>query len=429
VLKLYNALLSVLWPLLYLYRPFRGTIAQRMGKFELGRYDPERLAPRFLINAVSAGEVVAITPFVLELKNSQPLAQIVLMTTTQSGQTMARQKLGEVLDLLLYFPLVDLPFVVKRYLERLKPSVYITTEAELWPNIQTQCRGAGVPVALVNARLYLHNKRGLRGAIVRWLYAQCDLIVCQDERHRANFLKFGVKPAQLLVSGNTKFDFSIPEWDDESLVEFHERLGLMSGPIVVAGSTHPGEEEIMLDILAALRPQYPQLQLLIAPRHVNRSADVLAMARNRGFNAASLADAEAGARGYDALVVDRYGALVDLYRLADIVVLGGTYHPKVGGHNILEATVLGKPVIVGPHTYSITSQMEMLKAAKGVITAKDPVALRDALLSLLGDSGKARNVGRAAQAATLANRGAAARAVESVLSLIPRSDKPRWAQD
>lgn len=429
MLKLYNALLRVLWPLLYLYRPFRGTIAQRLGKFELGRYDAERQAPRFLINAVSAGEVVAITPFVLELKRSQPLAQIALMTTTQSGQTMARQKLGEVLDLLIYFPLVDLPFVVASYLERLKPALYITTEAELWPNIQTQCRDAGIPVALVNARLYLHNKRGLRGVIVRWLYEQCDLIVCQDERHRANFLKFGVKPERLLVSGNTKFDFSIPEWDEESLALFRERLGLLSGPVIVAGSTHPGEEEVMLDILAALRPRYPQLQLLLAPRHVNRSPDVLAMARNRGFNAVSLADAEAGASGYDALVVDRYGALVDLYRLADIVVLGGTYHPKIGGHNILEATVLGKPVIVGPHTYSITSQMEMLKAAKAVITTKDPVALRDALLSLLGDSAKALQVGRAAQAATLANRGAAARAVAAVLALVPNLDKPRWAQE
>jgi 3-deoxy-D-manno-octulosonic-acid transferase len=432
VLKLYNALLKLLWPVLYLYQPFRGTIKQRLGKFELGRYNPARQSARFLINAVSAGEVVAIAPFIQELRHRLPLAQIALMTTTQSGQTMAKQMLGDAVELLAYFPLVDLPSVVQRYLDKLQPSLYITTEAELWPNIQSQCRERGIPVALVNARLYLHNKRGLRGAIVRRLYELCDLVVCQDERQRGNFLSFGVPAKRLVVSGNTKFDFTQPEWDEAQLDDLRRRLDLGAGPLVVAGSTHPGEEEVMLDILAAIRPAYPQLQLILAPRHIERAAGVLTVARSRGYHAISLSEVEARASSgpahqYDVLVVDRYGVLVDMYRLADIVVIGGTFHEKVGGHNILEATVLGKPVIVGPHTFSITTQLAMLQAANGVVIVKDPVGLRNALSSLLGDGAKARAIGTSAREATLANRGAAARAVDAVLALHTGADEPRWA--
>lgn len=420
MLLLYNALLTLLWPLLHFYVPFRGTIAQRLGRFELGAYDPAAQAPRFLINAVSAGEVVAIAPFIRELKQRLPEAQIVLLTTTLSGQTLAREKLGDAICLLAYFPLVDLPFVVRRYLDCLRPSIYITTEAELWPNIQAQCRARGAPVALVNARLYLHNKRGLRGAVVRRLYELCDLIVCQDARQEDNFRRFGIAQERLCISGNTKFDFALPEWSAEQLGAWQARLGLAAEPVLVAGSTHPGEEELLLDCLVRVRQAQPRLRLILAPRHAARAAEVQALCAARGLSAQKLSelDGPGVVAWWDVLIADRYGVLVDMYRVADLVVLGGTFQPKVGGHNILEATALGKPVLVGPHVFSIAAQVELLAAAGGVAQAQDAAELELWVARLLVGAGQREAMGAAALAATQANRGAAGRAVDAVLALL-----------
>lgn len=457
VLLCWNILLSLLWPLIYLYPPFRGSVALRQGRFELGAYDPAKAGLKVLVNAVSAGEVVAIAPFIRELAARVPTVQVALLTTTASGQTMARDKLGDVVRLIAYFPLLDLSWIVRRYLDRLRPDVYITTEAELWPNIQSQCRARRIPVALVNARLYLHNKRGLRGAIVRRLYSLCDLIVCQDERQQGNFRKFGIAADGLAVSGNTKFDFELPEWDAAKLAAEKARFGLGDGPsagatgrspasagrgvvtgaaidggteaaatqdaggspaplLITAGSTHEGEEELLLGALAELRRQWPKLLLCLAPRHVERAAAVAQLAAQAGYVALRLDEHRPGA-AWDVLVINRYGVLTDFYRLADLVVLGGSFSPKVGGHNILEATALGKPVIVGPSTFGIMSQLELLQAVDGMVQVPGSAALAQAASSLLADKARAMAIGKAAQAATLANRGSARRAVDAVLAL------------
>lgn len=416
MLALWNILLNLLWPLLYLYPPFRGTLAERLGRFELGAYNPA--APlKVLINAVSAGEVVAIAPFIRELLLRQPEAQVALLTTTDSGQTMARDKLGGQLKLLAYFPLVDLPWVARRYLDRLQPSVYITTEAELWPNIQRQCRARGIPVALVNARLYLHNKRGLRGWIMRQLYALCDLIVCQDERQRDNFLRFGLPAKRLSVSGNTKFDFDLPEWDAARLAAERARLNLADARLLTAGSTHEGEDELLLTALQELRRRWPELRLALAPRHIERAGALRQLAAQAGWQVQCLSEFSPTS-AWDVLLIDSYGVLTDFYRLADLVVLGGSFHPKVGGHNILEATALGRAVVCGPHTYGIVTQEQLLADVGGLVKVQDGAGLTDALAGLLADPARASVIGRKAQAATLANRGSSRRAVQSVLKLL-----------
>jgi 3-deoxy-D-manno-octulosonic-acid transferase len=437
VLLLWNFFLALAWWLIYFYTPFRGTVGARQGRFELGAYDPAAAGLKVLVNAVSAGEVVAIAPFIRELVRRVPGVQVAVLTTTASGQTMARDKLGDVVRLIAYFPLLDLSWVVRRYLDRLRPDIYVTTEAELWPNIQSQSRARGIPVALVNARLYLHNKHGLRGAIVRRLYGLCDLIVCQDERQRANFLQFGIAADRLAVSGNTKFDFELPEWGAARLASERERFGLVEGsggvtppsfvktssgggtpplPVITAGSTHEGEDELVLAALTELRPRWPQLRLVIAPRHIERAAAVVQLAGQAGFRALRLSEQQPGV-AWDVLVIDSYGVLTDFYRLADLVVLGGSFSPKVGGHNILEATALGKPVLVGPCTFGITSQLELLQGVGGMVEVPAGAALAQAAAGLLADAARATAIGAAAQAATLANRGSAKRAVDRVLAL------------
>jgi len=430
VLALYNILATLLWPLLWFYPPFRGTLKQRMGDFELGDYNPDAEGTKFLINAVSAGEVVAISSMLSELKRAVPDSQTVLLTTTESGQEMARTKAAGGFDLLAFFPLIDLWFVVRRFLDKLKPDVYITTESELWPNMQEQCRRRGIPVILVNARIYLHNKQGWRGSVVRRLYEQVDLVVCQDELQRKRFIEFGLTPKQLAVSGNIKFDFAAPGWESAQEREWQARWGRADWTTIVAGSTHEGEEELLCGALATVRAATADysIRLIIAPRHVERTAAVVELAHARGFDAATMAAAEAREHAgseWDVLVVDRYGVLVDIYRLADVVVMGGTFHPKVGGHNLLEATMLGKPVVVGPHTYSIVSQVEMLSAADALFScplhgtdgsaASAATQLGGYLAELLADRAALADNGARAKEITLRNRGAARRAVELVL--------------
>ncbi|MCH7472483.1 hypothetical protein IIA79_05975 [bacterium] len=417
MLFLYNALITLLWPLLYFYKPFRGTVSERLGNFPLEVYDPAAPGPRILVNAVSAGEVVAVSSFLLRLRQLLPQAQIALLTTTESGKAMAMKKLRDTVQLIAYFPLADLPFAVRRYLDRLKPSLYITTESELWPNIQSACRSRGIGVALVNARLYLHNKRGVRGWIVRRLYGLVDLIVCQDERQRDNFRSFGLPEELLAVSGNLKFDFEQPQWDKGRLDEWRTRFAPGDIPLIVAGSTHPGEEGLLLDALAAVRQALGPAHLVIAPRHIERADEVVALAEARGYRSLKLKEHLPGA-SCDVLVIDQYGLLVDFYRIAGVVVMGGTFHPKVGGHNILEATMLGKPVIVGPHTFSITAQLDVLRACEGVVETVAGEPLATAIAGLLSDPARATKMGEAARLATEANRGAAERAVDAVLGLL-----------
>jgi 3-deoxy-D-manno-octulosonic-acid transferase len=431
VLLLYNFLLTLLWPLLYLYPPFRGTVNMRLGHFPLEGYDPRRPGLKLLINAVSAGEVVAISSFIREIRQRLPDCQIVLLTTTDSGRQMALSRLGGLIDLCAYFPLVDLPFLARRYLRRLRPALYITTEAELWPNIQLACHSRGIPVVLVNARLYLHNKRGIRGWVVRRLYEQCNLILCQDERQRDNFLRFGIDRARLIATGNIKFDFALEQWEMERFVRWRRQLGLDQERLIVAGSTHPGEEALLLNSYSELRRALPGLRLLLAPRHVERADELFRLARQHELRCLRLSEllpadqqpgelaAAAAPPQWDVLIADRYGVLVDCYRVADLVVMGGTFHPKVGGHNILEATSLGKPVLVGPHIYGIAAQVEMLAEHQALLRAEsvDPRELARKLREVLEDREAALQTGARALEATLANRGAARRAVEAVLQL------------
>jgi len=417
VLLLWNILISLVWPLLYFYRPFRGTLRARLGRFELGSFDPNKPGLKILVNAVSAGEVNAVGPLLRALRELRPDAQVALLTTTDSGVEMARQKLAGLAELVTYFPLIDLPFATRRFLDQLRPDLYVTTEAELWPNIQQQCRRRGIRTALVNGRLYMHNKAGWRGTLARRLLGMLDLIVCQDERQRGNFTALGIPADKLTVSGNIKFDFELPEWSAEQLRSWRAQLGLEpDDKVVVAGSTHEGEEQIIFD---ACRANSIDIRIVLAPRHVERVQEVADLCTRRGAKVVTLTELLACSREWQVLLVDRYGVLVDLYRVADLVVMGGTFNPKVGGHNLLEATALGRLVVVGPVTFGITAQVEMLERAGGLQYAVDARELMSQIRELvMKDPAKAAAIGAAALVVTAQNRGAARRAAEQVLTLL-----------
>lgn len=418
MLAFYNRLVRILWPLLYLYPPFRGTIRQRLGHFESGNYHPDAAGINVLINAVSAGEVVAISSFIRRLRETVGHCNIVLLTTTESGQTMATSKLKGLVDLQAYFPLVDHPLAVKRYLDKLQPDLYITTEAELWPNIQSACRERRIPVCLVNGRLYLHNKTGLRRVILKELIELCDLIVTQDKTHWLNYIKFAIPPERLISSGNIKFDFELEHWGESRMSRERKALGLSEEPVITAGSTHAGEEEIAMDCLAQARLDNPSCRLILAPRHIERVEEVVKLLQKHKLRVRRLGE-KGKMKPWDVLVVDRYGVLVDMYRFADVVLMGGTFSEKVGGHNILEATVLGKPVVVGPHTYGISAQMEMLRREQAVIET-DREHAGGVLLALLNSIDERIRIGHKGRELTMQNRGAAQRAVDAVLECYKR---------
>ena len=418
MLAIYNFIVRLCWPLLYLYPPFRGTMRQRLGHFGLGRYRPDGHGINVLINAVSAGEVVAISSFIRRLRESVRDCNIVLLTTTQSGQSMATSKLRDLVDLQTYFPLVDHPLVVQRFLDRLQPDLYVTTEAELWPNIQSACRERKIPVCLVNGRLYLHNKTGLRKVIQKELIELCDLIVTQDKTHWLNYIKFAFPPERLVSSGNIKFDFELEHWGESRLSRERKALGLAQQPVITAGSTHPGEDEIALECLAQVRLDNPEARLILAPRHIERVEEIIRLLQKKRLRIRRLGD-KGKPKDWDVLVVDRMGVLVDMYRFADVVIMGGTFSPRVGGHNILEATVLGRPVVVGPHTFGISSQMEMLRREHAVLeTDREHAPTR--LAALFNDVDERIRIGNKGRELTLQNRGAAQRAVDAVLDCYRR---------
>ena len=384
---------------------------------------PERLgfgaalAPGGLwVHAVSVGEVQAAASLVRALRQRYPDLPLTLTTSTPTGRGRARSLFGA--DVTVRYLPYDLPGPVRRFLDRVRPRLGVVLETELWPNLYHACDRRGLRLVLASARVSERSVARYRrlGGIVRGALERGVVVAAQSKADADRFASLGADPARVHVVGNLKFDFELPPEAATRGRALREALGA-ERPVWVAGSTHEGEEEIVLEAHARVRATRPDALLVLVPRHPPRFDAVAALLKRRGIVFARRSTGDAVTPATAVLLVDTLGELVLFYAAADVAFVGGSLVP-IGGHNLLEPAALGKPVVTGPHTANAAPVARLLVEAGAAEVVADGDALATAVGRLLGDAAARGAAGEAGRAAVGANRGALARFLALIRPLL-----------
>ena len=353
--------------------------------------------PRVWLWALSLGEVLAAKTLVPALEEAG--AEVVISSTTAIGREAANRTWPS--RLVLSSPL-DFNLSTRRFLEAVDPDLLVLMETDVWPGILFRLKARGVPAVLVSARLSPKSIKGY--GYIRFFWGRVlrlfDLITTQSEDGRLRLLDLGADPARTLVVGDLKFDREVRESTPEIRAALLAETGWPEGRWIVAGSTHAGEDEIILGAFNALKRQdkYRDLKLLLAPRNQSDFLAVWALVKRLNLPAGQRGQPTADDRNQDIFLLDTLGELDRLYDLAEIALVGKSWagHHKGGGHNPLEPAAKGKPVLFGPLTHNYRWMTKALQEAGGGLMVPDQAALTAALEDLLDNPDKARDMGRRA---------------------------------
>ncbi len=424
---LYNALLILVSPLiagiLLAKKRCRRGFWQRMG-FGWQRADlcvgPGR-NPLVWIHAVSLGEVVAVAPLVRQLSVLHPDLQLAVSTVTETGREAVQQRLAGIAHH-CYAPL-DFPWAVSAAVHALRPALYLFVETELWPNVLRTLSERGVPTIMINGRIssrsFSRQNLPVVRSFYRWMLQSVSCCLVQSDRDGERLVALGAEPAKVRRTGNIKFDQPLPDAPAHGRPLSRADLGLADqDELVVAGSTHMGEEEQLLACYQTLSREFPSLVLLMAPRHIERVTQVEEMIRANGLpvwrrSLMGRASASLRVSGPRVILLDTRGELATVYRFATVAFVGGSLVP-VGGHNLLEPAVWGKPVFFGPYTDHCAEVAGLLLQAGGGRQVSDVTQLVAAMSELLRDRTRLQFVGDAARAMVRDNQGALQRSLEVV---------------
>ncbi|MFO7642019.1 MAG: lipid IV(A) 3-deoxy-D-manno-octulosonic acid transferase [Candidatus Competibacteraceae bacterium] len=406
--RLYTGLLYLVLPLALLRLYWRGRRDpghRQRWRERLGWIPPLPESGCLWIHAVSVGETRAALPLIRALREHYPAAPLLVTTTTLTGSRQVREALGTTVRH-VYAPF-DLPGAVARFLRGARPRLAVIIETELWPNLLRQCAVAGIPVLIANARLSERSARGY--ARIRRLTASMlrdvTLIAAQAEADAERFRALGAPRVE--VVGNLKYDLQLPEdLPEQGLRLRRERLGAPR-PVWIAASTHAGEDEVILDAFALLRPRWPELLLLLAPRHPERFGGVAALCRRRDLRVVRRSEEQPCPPETVVFLGDSMGELLQFYAAADLAFVGGSL-VATGGHNVLEPALLGLPVLFGPHMFNFTEAGQRLLAAEAAWQVADAATLATAVDRLLADPERRRAAGERGRAVVERHRGALA---------------------
>jgi 3-deoxy-D-manno-octulosonic-acid transferase len=373
----------------------------------------ERLPPGSVwIHAVSVGEVQASAALVTTLRERYPGIPVVVTTLTPTGAVRARSLFKDLAQV-RYIPF-DLPGSVRRFFKRVQPRLAVIFETELWPNLYHQCGRQRIPLVLASARISPRSVTRYRrlGSLFRDTLSRGVVVAAQGEGDADRFRSLGADPASTHVTGNIKFDFSVPLDIGERgrrLRDFYAA----GRPMWVAGSTHGGEEEIILEAHRIVRGAHPRSLLVLVPRHPPRFDEVAHGLQRAGIRFVRRSQrlgekAGAAATSADVLLVDTLGELLDFYAAADVAFVGGSMVP-VGGHNLLEPAALGLPILTGPHNANSADIAKLLIARGAAEVVHDADELGGRVAMLLSDPDERDRIGTIARDSVDSNRGALAK--------------------
>ncbi|MBI5560981.1 MAG: 3-deoxy-D-manno-octulosonic acid transferase [Deltaproteobacteria bacterium] len=391
-------------------------IQERFGLIDVGKLEGLKGEKVAWFHAVSVGETKAVMPLLKLFRERHPTVKIVFSTVTPTGGRVARKEGVSLIDSLIYFPL-DLSWVSRRVIRRISPGIFITVEKEFWPNFFRILRTNSVPSVVVNGTISERSFRRYRRYPRLFKDLFSALTFCaRTEEDRERAIALGTPAKRCPAAGNLKFDMSPRSLDKEEMERLSSLMGIRPGErVLVAGSTHSGEERIFLDAFKKLKEEFRPLKLILAPRHPERTNEVETNVRASGL---SYVKRSAGAKGisHDVVILDTLGELFLTYGISTVAFVGGTLVDS-GGHNLLEPAFFGKPVLYGPYLKSYLYMAELLEKRGGGMRVKEDT-LVGALRKLLSSPDLREKMGMNAKRAVEENRGATEKTVKVIEGLM-----------
>lgn len=343
---------------------------EKFSKFET----PDLSGKVIMYHGVSVGEVIALENLVKKTKEAFPNCKLVITTGTKTGQEIAKKKFGDIADFVTYFPL-DISFCVKSFLNKINPSVVLIAETELWPTFAQYCKKKNIPLYVINGRISDSTFRSYRllKPFFKELFKNYAGIFTQSEQDREKFIQIGANKDITEVMKNLKFDVKkVPAEFD-----FGE------GRIIVAGSTHKGEDEIILKAFSDLKKEFLDIKLLLAPRHLTRENEVKSLVEKTGLPYGLRSNGDRFDKN-DIIILNTLGELSKVYQVCDFAFIGGSFN-KTGGHNPLEAVVYEKPAISGPSIHNFKDIYWLLTRSNAGKIVNNQTELTDYMHKLLAD--------------------------------------------
>lgn len=438
---IYSILVALLIPfvLLRLLWKSRKIVGYRQRIFErFGFFTPPPQQGGLWLHAVSVGESVAAIPIIRQFQKQFPDLPITVTTTTPTGSERVKANFkNEVFN--VYFP-YDLPGSVHRFLERIRPQIAVILETELWPNVLHVCGEKKIPIVIANGCLSLESFEGYSRvrSFVKEMLSNVTCVAAQSQIDADRFLSLGLEPKQLVVAGNIKYDITVPDTILERGKSLRESIG-KDRPVWIAASTHPGEEEQVIAAFKLLKQSMNNSEnknntanesannsiqntlknplLILVPRHPNRFQEVHNLLIQQGETVVTRSSGAHLQADTSVFLGDTMGELGIFYAASDIAFVGGSL-VAIGGHNILEASNLAKPVIVGPSIENIVEACDKLKAVGGLKAVKDAEELALQLEHWFNNPIDCKKAGLEGQKIVIENRGAVARILSIIHSLI-----------
>ncbi len=364
-------------------------------------------SPVIWIHAVSLGESIAATPLIKALQERLPNFTLLITNTTVTGSEQIRKTFPNLIN--RYLP-YDLPGAIGRFLNRTHPTLAIIMETELWPNLLYYTHKRHIPILLANARLSDRSTRGYQriSSLVEEMLSKITAVAAQSQIDGNRFIQLGLEPKQLLVTGNIKFDMQIPKIIETEGKKLRAAFG--DRPVLIAASTHEGEEIMVLDAFKKIREKYPTALLILVPRHPDRFQKVARLCETAQFRVARRSLHERAHAAIDILLGDTMGELRLLYAASDIAFVGGSL-VSVGGHNLIEPAAAKLPIITGSYLHNFIAISELLKDANALMVVNGTQSLAHAFLQLLSHKAQSLTMGERAYQVSIANTGALERHV------------------
>lgn len=426
---IYNILLIVLLPLLLFYFFFlsvrgsiRGTLQDRFGRHPFPLFDPT--ARTIWVHVASVGEARTGFEIIRALRSHfGNRINLVVSVITRSGYEVVTKEPG--IDAVFFLP-IDLPWIVKKVIHRLKPALLLVLETELWPNLFKHAHKSGCKILIANARISpksIGRYRRFQG-FMRQVLAHVDRICVQNEIYFQRYLSLGAPEARMALVGDIKEEQAarMPEaFPREKVLEV---LNWGKNPIFAAVSTHPGEEAFICTAFRELQADFPNLKLVLAPRHVHRAAEVAQLLENSGLTYLRRSEhPRIHLPGEDVILWDTFGELGRVFVVASVVFVGGSLMP-IGGHSLLEPAAFGVPVLWGPHAFNFPLAEEKLLKWGGGRRVADMAGLVAECRNLLGNNELRQTIGHAAQTGVFSAKGAVERHLDGIIRLLEETKMP-----
>jgi len=370
------------------------------------------------IHAVSVGETLTAISLVKQLKQSYPNTPIVFTTMTPTGSERVKAALkNQVFH--IYVP-YDLPCVIKRFLNKVNPRFLIIMETELWPNLIYYTSQRNIPILLANARLSEHsynNYKRIKKFIASALQ-KITIIAAQTKKDAERFAQLGAQPSAIQITGNIKFDTTLPQSIEEKGQQLRQQLG-PDRPIWIAASTHEGEEAIILQAFKKIKVNLPNCLLILVPRHPERFTKVAELCQQHDFQIVSRSSNQPCTADTDVFLGDTMGELMLFYAASDVAFVGGSLQAKIGGHNLLEPAALALPIIAGSYLFNFTEISELLLEANALVIIHNAQELSNNVTHFLTHPKQSKASGKRAQTVVEQNRGTIEKHIRLIKQINP----------